>query len=216
MDIHVFKMNGDYSCTATMKIDMDFADICNKIVGDSLKDILIQCFPETNRDEIEIECDWIYNGYRVYIIGKKLSEQEIDKFIDALDPLKKIGLCNRYWDITRERDTYTGLLLAYDYTHYHKFMAGPHSFVVLTYGGLDEFLKNFNMKYNFISPEYEPYLRELKFEFSKDQEKEFTKDKLRGVEFKADVEIRVHGRMYTFKEDNLRGFSRYHQIKSGK
>lgn len=203
---HIFKLNGDYDCTVTDIAGLE--GLCEEIVIEELEDKI----KETLNREAEVKVSWVYDGYRVFV-KDKLTETEVQDVVYSLDPLKQIDTCNMFWDV-KDNKNYTGILLAYDYKHYLRVLTDSHSFIILANKGLDEFMRRLALKYAFIDPKLE-----LKYEKDRSYEKKVLGEKLKGVEFKAEVKVekeRITGRMHVRDKTNPRGnFDDYWRKKNG-
>ena len=178
MYAHVFTLKGEYK-TSTQLHGVDLEKICNSVNETHLQEVLYKAVPRLASHKVTVSVSWIYNGFRVYINGAKLTEAEIDEFTYELDPLVAIGLCDMFWDYGSDNKLYTGLLMAYDNIHYFRFLVDGVSFVVLAHEGLDEFVE--------LLEEKEP---KLSFAFSPTYKKELLKNELAGTVFKADLALR--------------------------
>lgn len=191
---HIFRLNGDYDCTVTDIENLE--KLCEEIIVEELNERL----KETLGRDIKVKVSWVYDGYRVFVMDK-LSEKEVETFVISLDPLKQIDTCSMYWEFRDNRNC-TGILLGYDYTHYLRILDVEHSFIVLANKGLDEFMKKLGLKYTLIDPNLE-----LTYEKNRAYEKKVLGEKLKGVEFKAEVRIepeKVSGRMHVGKRKEAR------------
>lgn len=185
---HVFKLNGDYDCTVTDIENLE--QLCEEIVVEEMQTKL----KETLGRDIRVKVSWVYDGYRVFVMDR-LTEKEAEDFVISLDPLKQIDTCSLFWEFY-ENINCTGILLGYDYTHYLRMLDNDHSFIVLANKGLEEFMRRLLLKYAFINPNLEMW-------YGKDRayEKKVLGEKLKGIEFKAEVNFKAErewilGRMH--------------------
>lgn len=208
MNVNIFKLDGDYKCSAYSDKEFSLEEACNQVMEEELHDLLCKEVPRMANEDIRIKVAWVYEGFQVFVLGTKLTEEEIDSFVLALDPIKRIRLCSMFWEI-RDKNTYTGILLNYDNKHYHRFMVDHESFIVLTYEGFDAFIEKLALDRNFHDPEMAMLLAKLKFAYDGKAEREIVRQKMRGVSFAAEVEINNKGKMHTsgFQQRDFTNFS---------
>lgn len=188
MNIHFFRLEGTYVFSGNTDQCFDFEEVCNLVSAKEIRDILINCFPYLNKPYIKVKASWTYEGFQVFIIGTKLSEKEAEHFVEALDPLKQIGICHLFWDYRQNFNT-TGILLAYDYNHYCKVVSDNPSFIVIAVNGMDKFINDLQDASNYIPPSLYQNICGVEFKEDKEYLKRITGEKLSGKDFSTLVHI---------------------------
>ena len=195
--VHVFKLNGDYLYDIT-EIDK-LESICNDIIQNNIKEKAKEVL---NRD-VDVMISWIYEGFKVYISGK-ISDDEIAEIVTKFDEKKPIGVRSSVHIKIKEK-LYTSILLAYDYSHYCRILCEESSFIALTMNGIDAFIEEINTGIVLYNPTIN-----LIFEHNREYERKVTGEKLKGIEYKANVEVpKMVGKMHINLNQHHVGYRRY-------
>lgn len=207
MKINIYKLSGDYVCTGHSENEFDIEAACNSVFEKELVDTLYDLYPEYKNRDITVKTEWIYEGYRLFIYGVKLSEEEVENLLTTITPVAILDYCDLFWDIDKFRKQYTGVLLAYDMKNYHRVTFENHSFITLTHGGLEKFLNKVSMGTVFNENDSFTSLAKTTFSYIHDEDLEVTRQKLKGEMFEP-VKTKVVGKIHS-KLNNKRRYSQF-------
>lgn len=207
MKINIYKMSGDYVCTGKSDIEFDVEAACNHVFERELIEELLKLYPEYKDNEISVKTEWIYEGYRLFIYGVELSEEQVETLLTTITPVSILDYCDLFWDIDKFRKKYTGILLAYDMKNYHRIKTDKASFITLTHGGLDKFLKKISIDTSYSEDTSFSALAETVFSYIHNEDLEVTRQKLKGEIFEP-VRTKVIGKIHS-KLNNGKRLSRF-------
>ena len=183
MNIDVYNMNEEYVCSGTAELEKsaDFEELCNTVIENGIRETLIEYDPKFAEIVDEVRVDWGYSGYKVFIFGVHLTEEQVKDILNTIDDVNSIGFCELFWEKVAEKRTYTGVVLAYDAKHFHRIRQEGYSFVAFTYKNISYFLDLFSVRYTFENPQIAKILTQIQFRHDKIRERESLKQKMRGV-----------------------------------
>lgn len=196
MKVNIYKLSGDYVCTGNSETEFDIEAACNYVFERKLLDTLYNLYPKYQGIDISVKTEWIYEGYRLFIYGVKLSEDEVENILSTITPVSILDYCELYWDTDKFYKQYTGILLAYDMKNYHRVTTEKYSFITLTYGGLEKFLKKISVDTTFNEDSPFISLAKTTFSYVREEDLEVTRQKLKGELIKP-VKTKVIGKIHS-------------------
>lgn len=179
MNIKIYKISNDYICTGSTNAEIDIEKTINTIIENEILSSLLGLFPEYENRNLSVNVEWIYEGYRVFIYGVKLLEDEVEKLLTTIAPLTLLDYCDLFWDVDKSKKQYTGILLAYDVKNFYKINIENHSFIALTHGGISQFLERTSKQYtDSDNPELKAFAN-IDFAYIHQDELEITRERLK-------------------------------------
>ena len=121
MKVHFYTIYDDYRFTIESPIELDnIARAIDDLTLMYFEAKLYKAFPDLKNQKIEIRFEWLYDGYKLFIIGTQLTDFQISKYCRAMNDAQCVDF-HTYLELPiGDYRKYTGITLGYDITNYYR------------------------------------------------------------------------------------------------